>query len=80
MHDHLSHLGPRAALVTFLAGLVGPLMESWVTRSLVSALIGLLVLLLGEVLRPRAARLGRRLAGERPSDPPPPSAPPPASH
>ena len=69
------HIPHRAALAALAAGVVGPLLDHWLTRALVSALIALACLLLGELLRPWVARRGRLLVGLPVTLPPPPPVP-----
>lgn len=61
---------PHTILAALFAGALGPIFDHWLVRYLLCAAIGLAFSLLADWLRPTVARHGRRVAGERATDPP----------
>jgi len=68
--NHESHYGPHSLFAALCAGVLGPIFDHWLMRYVVCAAIGLLFSLVADWLRPAVARHGRKVAGERPTDPP----------
>ena len=65
-----SNYGTHSLFAALAAGMLGPIIDHWIMRYLICALIGLCVSLIADWLRPTVARHGRKVAGERPSAPP----------
>lgn len=76
MHHHVDSTGylhERIFATIVMASTMGVVLDHWLTRAIVSALIGLVALVAGEVIKARVRRWS-----DAPAPPPATSTPPPA--